>query len=846
MENFILFSIMAVFFYSFMILTLLAGKRNRVVNSFMAVLLMMLCWTLGSLLMRSQIKPGYIFWYHVSLAGILFLPYSYYLFICKFMGVQFRKRSWLYFLLMFVLLIVNVLTGRIVKWPEVVTTKNNIRFVYHMTPWALLFFVAAGVTILHIAFVIWQGCRKNPGYLNQIKPLVIGMAILFAGNIAVGAPVFEGFPIDILSGVINAILMLYALIRNRLFQMRRLASNITCYCVGAILTLLLFLSLSQTLNTYIDMLFPGYEEYHTLIFSSVFFVSICLIAALWKGLVNNIFIKKEVHQSQELKDFSQAISKTLHINDIMRSTVNVIKETTHAKSIYICLKNEKCGDYDAIYSDQPLNDMTFSLRADNPMISYLKKDNDYIIISDFHSTTAYKSLWESEKQMISRFNIECCYSLTQNGELIGIIIIGNDGHKALNFSDITMISSISSVASIAINNARLYESALRDARTDELTQVLNHKYFYEVLNDEFEKNKDGSIALILINIDDFKLYNQLYGNHQGDIALKQTADIIRASVGERGYVARNSAKEFAVLMPNYDIFSAKNLAESIRKQILNMRNDSADYKLKILTVSIGISAAPYTAHSPKELVGNADLAVYHVKQNGKNAIAVYDTLLRESIDEENALQKSNHKNIYQSYETTIYALTAAIDAKDHYTFSHSNNVAYYSVELAKALNYSHEMVEIIRQAALLHDIGKISIPEHILNKPGKLTAEEYEIIQGHVEASIGIIRHLPSLDYVIPAVIGHHERYDGRGYPRRIAGEDIPASARILCIADSFDAMTAKRCYKSVMPVEKALDIIRAEEGGQFDPQMAEVFIKCFREGRIKLVDSTESTSNID
>ena len=301
-----------------------------------------------------------------------------------------------------------------------------------------------------------------------------------------------------------------------------------------------------------------------------------------------------------------------------------------------------------------------------------------------------------------------------------------------------------------------------------------------------------------------------------------------------------SAKEFAVLMPNYDIFSARNLAESIQKQILHMRNDSADYKLKILTVSVGISAAPYAARSAKELLDNADLAVYHVKRSGKNGIEIFDTMLKESLDEENAGKKSDHEHIYQSYESTIYALTAAIDTKDHYTFGHSNNVAYYATSLAKALNYTTEMVEIIRQAALLHDVGKIGIPEHILNKEGKLTDEEYEIMKGHVEASIGIIRHLPSLDYVIPAVIGHHERYDGNGYPRRIAGEDIPASARILCIADSFDAMTSKRCYKELMPVEKALRIIREEEGKQFDPDMAEVFIHIFREGKIHLAEPAE------
>ena len=114
------------------------------------------------------------------------------------------------------------------------------------------------------------------------------------------------------------------------------------------------------------------------------------------------------------------------------------------------------------------------------------------------------------------------------------------------------------------------------------------------------------------------------------------------------------------------------------------------------------------------------------------------------------------------------------------------------------------------------------------------------MIKGHVEASIGIIRHLPSLDYVIPAVIGHHERYDGKGYPRRIAGEDIPVTARILCIADSFDAMTSERCYKKGIPLQRVLDIMREEEGRQFDPHMARVFAECIRQNKIHVIVDTD------
>ena len=232
------------------------------------------------------------------------------------------------------------------------------------------------------------------------------------------------------------------------------------------------------------------------------------------------------------------------------------------------------------------------------------------------------------------------------------------------------------------------------------------------------------------------------------------------------------------------------------------------------------------------------MAVYHVKNNGKNGIRIFDVQVQ---DEPSSRPGYANVKAYNDYETTIYALTAAIDTKDHYTFSHSRNVAYYGMELAKELGLNSDMVEIVRQAGLLHDIGKIGIPEEILNKPGRLTAEEYEVVKGHVEASIGIIRHLPSLDYVIPAVIGHHERYDGNGYPRRIKGEDIPVTARILGIVDSFDAMISKRSYKSSMPVERALEILDEEAGRQFDPSLSKIFVRCIREGRIKPVLDEEA-----
>ena len=178
-------------------------------------------------------------------------------------------------------------------------------------------------------------------------------------------------------------------------------------------------------------------------------------------------------------------------------------------------------------------------------------------------------------------------------------------------------------------------------------------------------------------------------------------------------------------------------------------------------------------------------------------------------------------NAYERIAPTVYALTAAIDAKDSYTFTHSLNVSKYAVILAEALGMNATDVEIVRIAGLLHDIGKISIPEHILQKTSRLEPEEYAIMKTHVENSTKMIRYLPNMDYVIPAVVGHHERYDGKGYPDGLAGEAIPLYARIIAVADAYDAMTSNRSYRQVMTQDKVRAEITRVSGTQLDPIIA-------------------------
>ena len=837
MQSYGYISIIALFFYGFIFLTFLAAKKEKIVRYFLLLIATMICWSAGSVFMRIQMYPSYVFWYHVSLVGLLLIPYGYFLFTNAFADREDRFFNRLYGVILMGIFVLNVPNGMFMHWPELMVRNGEVSFEYHFTWGVGLLFGATAVVLFHSFLNVVRVCREDPWYKKQFQPLIIGLAFLLAGHLALLIPAFHGFPIDLLSGIVNALFLIYALVSKRLFQLKLLASETSCYGMGLILTFLLYYNLMPYITDEISARFPEMSgDYRVLIFSVLFLLTFWLLVSLWKKIVENLFVRDEEQQTEKIRKYNNKVAGSLHLKEILAETAGIIQETVEATNIYICVQTKRGGDYQAAYSNQPLNDLSFTIRKDNPLIRILEK-NEGIRMKEFRTMIEYKAMWETEKKNLQDLKIEACVGLRDEGRVVGIILLSNPpGKQKISMADLDMVLTVASSASIALKNAYLYATACHEAQTDELTQLLNRKYFFELLNREFEKNQEGSLALAIINIDDFKLYNQLYGTQAGDNALRRIAEIIKNSVGESGYAARYSGKEFAVLLPKYDVFSARNLVKSIQNQIFQMTDTTVDYKLKVLTVSVGISAAPYAAKTAGELLANADMAVNHVKRSGKNGIEIFDTILRENLVQDD---ETDHRNIYRGYESTIYALTAAIDVKDHYTFSHSNNVAYYATSLAKELSLNSDMVEIIRQAALLHDVGKIGIPEGILNKAGKLTPEEYEIIKGHVEASIGIIRHLPSLDYVIPAVIGHHERYDGKGYPRRISGENIPLSARILCIADSFDAMTTKRCYKDVIPKERALEILEKEAGTQFDPRLVPVFVDGMRAGRIQMAGET-------
>ncbi|HEX3044335.1 MAG TPA: diguanylate cyclase [Bacillota bacterium] len=356
--------------------------------------------------------------------------------------------------------------------------------------------------------------------------------------------------------------------------------------------------------------------------------------------------------------------------------------------------------------------------------------------------------------------------------------------------------------------------------TDELTGIFNQRFFHTSLTQEIARaNKDGgSVGLIVIDIDDFKIYNDVYGHDCGDTILKGTGALLKAIIPEKQFVCRCGGDEFAIILADATPQSIEEIAYDFKK---SFREQGAQYfpedLSKKITFSMGLSEYPHLSSSKEELISQADMALYHAKNLGKDKVHFYQDVLkyiRKSIG-------SNHQQLIGVFK----ALLSAISAKDKYTLGHSERVSAYAVAIGEALGLNYKEITILQYAGLLHDIGKIEIPMSLLNKIEPLTGEEFEQIRMHPVYSENILEPLDNMSQLRDYVRRHHERFDGGGYPDGIKGDQISLGARILCVADSFDAMISERPYRRSMTEEQAILELKNGAGTQFDPEIVQVFI---------------------
>jgi diguanylate cyclase (GGDEF)-like protein/putative nucleotidyltransferase with HDIG domain len=349
--------------------------------------------------------------------------------------------------------------------------------------------------------------------------------------------------------------------------------------------------------------------------------------------------------------------------------------------------------------------------------------------------------------------------------------------------------------------------AMRLALTDPLTGLGNHRHFHECLERELRHAHERrlSLTLCLVDVDDFKRINDRFGHPAGDRVLSQLAARLR----QTGEAFRLGGDEFALLLPGYDENDALTAATSVVDRISALQLD----QLGSVTVSVGLATSPAHAADRDELIRLADSALYWAKEYGKNRVRAY----RPDVIELAELKRLASGPDRAARFRAAASLARAVDARDVYTGSHSQRVADLAARTARRLGLPEEEVELTRLAASLHDLGKLAIPEEILRKPGPLTDPERMVLERHPQIGFRMLESL-GVDPVADWVLHHHERWDGSGYPDGLPGDEIPLGARIIFVADAYDAMTSERVYRRRVDPEQAIAELRRCAGSQFDP----------------------------
>lgn len=429
---------------------------------------------------------------------------------------------------------------------------------------------------------------------------------------------------------------------------------------------------------------------------------------------------------------------------------------------------------------------------------------------------------------------------------IGVMLVG----QGVSNININLINFFSNYMGMYIHNAQLLEQTNKFANTDTLTSLYNHRGFQEILANEISKAKDTNspLSVVMFDVNNISKINRELGHAKGDEVIKTIAEKIKQNIRANDSAGRYGGDEIAVIMPDTNTKDAKYLAEYITYCLSCCFVDDVGP----IKVSVGISTYPECTIEQEKLLILAEQAMFISQakgyKEGMSAIVsssdfnFWDDAALNSFAEvlakrhsqiginfeEELVHKFNQEEIinHNHLMEMVTSLAGAIDAKDPYTKGHSTSVSRYAEALARAVNLPEHEVERIKIGALLHDVGKIGIPENVLKKPGKLTDEEWEIMKQH--PTIGAEKVLApneALRDLIPIVKYHHERLDGKGYPEQLKGNEIPLAARIVSVADAYHALVSDRPYRKGMPIEKACAILKEGAGIQWDADLVRQFI---------------------
>lgn len=366
------------------------------------------------------------------------------------------------------------------------------------------------------------------------------------------------------------------------------------------------------------------------------------------------------------------------------------------------------------------------------------------------------------------------------------------------------------------------------ADRDALTGLKNYGHFRNKIKTELARAKryGRSLSLIMLDMDNFKHINDRFGHQKGDIVLKKVGELLENEIRSSDYAARYSGERFVIIMPETWSGDALKFAERLNQKMKRVSR-GADVPDRYVGVSVGISDFPDCASDVDSLLSAADSALLFARRKGKRSVSYFCDL------SETELSEGDLERLYSRLESaglyTIRALAEAVDAADHYHDRQRIELVSIAGEMAERLGLGEEQTDSLALAVCLHDIGKIGVPNPLLQKSGTLSTEEMELVRRHPEIGAQLLAKGKHLENLVSAIHYHHENWDGSGYPEGLKGEEIPMLARIVGILDTFRALRSDRPYRQALTMTQVINELKKGSGKQYDPALVSLLLETWQ-----------------
>ncbi len=836
MNPWALFPLIAFIAFAILIVFTVLQTKRHIHRTFTTYLLASGTWSFCAFMLtyNTNASSDYLLlWQPLVITAIPWTAVAYYHFVRNYDNKPAGIGVYLGYLFILVVFIAG-LSGNVVRDAYF----EGLYLVYDAGSWVYIISAVLVPFLFYATFTLVRRYPKSsdPVDRNRTLYLLSGATLLII--IAFITPLFKtisGYPIDHLGSISNALVITYAISRYHLLDIKGVARQGLAYIVlvGILIgiytgTILLGLAL-----------FPN-EPISTIVLGAT--VIAILLALLTRPLrravengIDRIFYRSTYEPRRELFEFRAKMGNILKLGELAQAMLPSMSKALGITKAALMFQDSSDADFVVQYIHPDKDEKeegSLKLSCDSPVVDWLSKNQMPLSPRQIDSIPELKGLWQAEKEQLTHSGFDMLNSIKSRDNLIGILALGEKNSGGLyTTSDIELVTSIANQTGIIIENAQLYTQATHRANTDGLTGLYNHRHFHERIEQEIARaSRFGTtFSMILMDLDLFKAYNDIYGHLAGDQLLRKIGRLIQGAIRGVDLAFRYGGEEFAIILPETRLDDAFRVAERIRKSI----ESNSSFREMPVTASVGIASWPNDGIMKEEIVNRADTALYRAKQTGRNRTCLSSDALKPGTPLIGAELESRPKAL-----SIIYALAATVDAKDHYTYGHSRKVSEYAVALAEAIKLPKEKIDNIRAAGLLHDIGKIGIPDQTLSKPGALNKEEWAMIKTHPELGVEILKRVIDLVSCLPAIMHHHEHFNGSGYPKGLKSTSIPLEARILSIADAYDAITSPRPYRGQLSMQEAIEELKRCAGSQFDPELVEKFCKV-----IQPVHKSEITS---